>query len=101
MDHWDPLFLNTLASKREVIIFDESGVGRSSGTVPVTFQGCADDLIAFVNALGIAKIDLLGFSMGGIAVQMVALTAPQLVRKLIVAGTTASVPSAERIPGII
>lgn len=92
MDYWDPLLINALAAARPVILFDQAGVGRSSGEVPLTYQGWADDLLAFVNALGLVRIDLLGFSMGGRAVQMVALTAPQLVRKLVLAGTSASEP---------
>ena len=64
MDWWDPLLINTIASKREVILFDGSGVGKTAGKVPDNFQGWADDLIAFVEALGFAKVDLLGYSMG-------------------------------------
>ena len=64
MDWWDPVLVNTLASKREVILFDGSGVGKTLGTVPDTFQGWADDLIAFVAALGLDSVDLLGFSLG-------------------------------------
>ncbi|KAF2496783.1 alpha/beta-hydrolase [Lophium mytilinum] len=101
MDFWDPLFINSLAANRPVIIFDQSGVGRSTGEIPNTFQGWADDLIAFVKALGLEQIDLLGFSMGGCAVQMVALTAPELVRKLIIAGSAASMPTAETVTGIV
>jgi len=95
MDYWDPLLINALAATRPVIVFDQAGVGRSSGTVAITFQGWADNVIALCAALKIKEIDLLGFSMGGCAVQMVALTAPELVRKLIVAGTTASAPPPE------
>ena len=72
-DFWDPLWLNSLAAAREIVIFDNAGVGRSSGEVPTTFQGWADDVLALIHALGYEKIDLLGFSMGGVAVQMVAL----------------------------
>lgn len=93
MDFWDPALINALAAARPVVLFDQAGVGRSTGEIPLTYQGWADDLIAFVEALGLTQIDLLGFSMGGRAVQMVALTAPQLVRKLILAGTSASEPS--------
>jgi len=101
MDLWDPLLLNNLAKVRPVIIFDNAGVGRSSGSVPETYQGWADDMIAFLQALGLKQVDLLGFSMGGIAAQMVALTAPHLIRKLILAGTTASIPSASSVPGVV
>jgi pimeloyl-ACP methyl ester carboxylesterase len=92
MDYWDPLLINTLGAARPVILFDQAGVGRSTGEIPLTYQGWAEDVIVFVNTLGLVRIDLLGFSMGGRAVQMVALTVPQLVRKLILAGTSASEP---------
>lgn len=95
MDFWDPVLINNLAAARPVIVFDQAGVGRSTGEVPQTAQGWADDIIAFVRALEIDCIDLLGFSMGGYAVQMAALTAPGLVRKLILAGTTASAPATD------
>ncbi|KIX04815.1 uncharacterized protein Z518_05686 [Rhinocladiella mackenziei CBS 650.93] len=98
MDLRDPLFVNSLARARTVIIFDDAGVGRSSGEVPETFREWADDLIAFVETLGLKHIDLLGFSMGGYTVQMVALTAPHLVRKLIL---SASTPSADHIAGVV
>jgi len=91
MDFWDPALINPLAAKRPVIIFDNSGVGKSTGTVPNTFAGWAENVIALVHALNIPQIDLLGFSMGGCVAQMVALNAPGLVRRLILAGTRASV----------
>ncbi|KAI1630413.1 Alpha/Beta hydrolase protein [Exophiala viscosa] len=101
MDLWDPLFINTLATFRPVIIFDNAGVGRSTGEVPQTYQGWADDAIAFIEALGLKKVDFLGFSMGGYAAQMVALTAPHLVRKLILGGTSATTPSADHVAGVV
>ncbi|KIX94939.1 uncharacterized protein Z520_09249 [Fonsecaea multimorphosa CBS 102226] len=101
MDLWDPLFVNTLAKARTVILFDNAGVGRSSGQVPETFQGWADDLICFAQALGLDKVDLLGFSMGGYCAQMAALTAPQLIRKLILSGTGSSIPSADHVAGVV
>lgn len=90
LDFWDPAFINAPAARRPAIIFDNAGVGKSSGEIPLTYQGYADNVITFVEALGIKQIDLLGFSMGGCCVQTVALTAPWLVRKLILAGTRAS-----------
>ena len=56
-----------MAKQREVILFDNAGIGRSTGTVPTTFKGWAVDMIAFVKALGIPQIDLFGYSMGGLA----------------------------------
>ena len=90
MDFWDLALINVLAARRPVIIFDNAGVRKSSGEIPPTYQGWADNVITVVQVLGIKQIDLLGFSMGGCCVQMVALTAPWLVRKLILAGTRAS-----------
>lgn len=102
MDFWDPLLLNTLASHRQVIIFDQAGVGRSTGAIPTSYQLWASDLLAFVHALGLTAIDLAGFSMGGACVQQVALTAPELVRKLIVMGTSASQPGPDSdVSGIV
>jgi len=90
MDFWDPSLINPLAAQRPLILFDNSGVGRSTGTVPDTFGGWAANVIALTTALNIPQIDLLGFSMGGCVAQMVALNAPGLVRRLVLAGTRAS-----------
>jgi pimeloyl-ACP methyl ester carboxylesterase len=90
MSFWDPLLVNTLAEARPVILFDNAGIGESTGPVATTFKGWAQNLIDLLSMLNIPQIDLLGFSMGGAAVQMVALEAPSLVRRLILAGTTAS-----------
>lgn len=90
MDDWDPALINPLAAQRSVFLFDNAGVGKSTGHVPTTFAGWAHNLIILIHALHIPQIDLLGFSMGGCAAQMVALNAPHLVRKLILAGTCAS-----------
>ena len=101
MDFWDPLFLNTLAKARPVIIFDNSGVGRSSGEVAETYQGCADNMHACLEALGVQIADILGFSQGGMTAQMMALSRPKFVRKVILAATAASKPSASDIPGVV
>ncbi|MFD8867233.1 alpha/beta fold hydrolase [Streptomyces sp. NPDC059590] len=87
LDNWDPLLLGALASGREVIPVDNAGVGLSSGTVPHTITGMARDAIAFIDALGLTRIDLLGFSIGGMVAQELTLIRPQLVRRLVLAGT--------------
>ncbi|GFP58615.1 hypothetical protein ACSS6W_005902 [Trichoderma asperelloides] len=86
-DHWDPQLIDPISTSREVILLDNSGVGKSNGTVPGTYAKWADNVSLVVKALGIPQIDLFGFSMGGFAAQMVALNYPTLVRKLILAGT--------------
>ncbi|TKA61382.1 hypothetical protein B0A49_11269, partial [Cryomyces minteri] len=90
MDFWDPALVNRLAEARPIILLDNAGTGRSGGEVPLTIQGWADNVILLIQALNIHTIDLLGFSMGGFTAQMVALNAPYLVRKLILAGTRPS-----------
>src|SRR6516165_7860032 len=65
MDNWDPIITNTLAQRREVILFDNRGVGSSTGQTPNSVQAMATDALAFVDALGLKRIDLLGFSIGG------------------------------------
>ncbi|MFD8340616.1 alpha/beta fold hydrolase [Streptomyces solisilvae] len=87
IDHWDPAFLEPLAARRRVILFDSAGVGESGGTVPSTVEGMADAAIDFLEALGVTEADLLGWSLGGFVAQMVALERPDLVRRLIVAGS--------------
>ena len=67
LDHWDPALLDVLSSERDVIVFDNAGTGRSSGTVPTTIEDLADGLLDFVDALGLLQVDLLGWSMGGTA----------------------------------
>ena len=59
------MLVNRIAAKRTVILFDASGIGKTSGQVPDTFEGWADDIGAFVKALGFEQVDLLGFSLGG------------------------------------
>jgi pimeloyl-ACP methyl ester carboxylesterase len=88
MDHWDPAFLDRLAAARDVIVFDNIGHGRTTGTAPTNMDALAAGLTEFVDALGIAEIDLLGWSLGGIVVQAATLQRPDLVRRLIVAGSS-------------
>ena len=87
MDDWDPLFLDALAAERRVIVFDNRGLGATGGKTNTTLEGAADDAAAFIRALGIEQVDLLGWSMGGMTAPIVALRHPELVRRLILAGT--------------
>jgi pimeloyl-ACP methyl ester carboxylesterase len=87
MDYWDPTVTDGLARGREVILFDNAGVSSSSGEVPNTFERMGANAVAFSHALGLNKADMLGFSIGGMVAQEIALQAPDLVRKLILVGT--------------
>lgn len=87
LDDWDPRVIDGVAAHRRVIAFDNRGIGASGGSVPDDLEEMGRDAIAFIHALGLEKVDLLGFSLGGGVAQMVALQAPKLVRRMILAGT--------------
>ncbi len=88
LDHWDPLLTDGLAEDREVILVDLPGIGGSSGTAPETIEGMAEAALAFVDAIGLAQFDLLGFSFGGMVAQAFAKQNPARVRRLILCGTS-------------
>jgi pimeloyl-ACP methyl ester carboxylesterase len=85
LDSWDPALIDALARSRRVITFDNAGVGGSAGTTPDTIGRMARDAIAFVTALGLGQVDLLGFSIGSFIAQEIALRRPGLVRRLVLA----------------
>jgi pimeloyl-ACP methyl ester carboxylesterase len=87
MDYWDPAVTDGLAKNREVILFNNAGVSSSSGKVPTSFQEMGANAIAFIEALGLTKVDVLGFSIGGMVAQEFTAQAPELVRRLILVGT--------------
>ena len=87
LDRWDPRVVDGIAMGRRVIVFNNRGVGASGGSTPNSVAAMARDAIAFIRALGFEQVDLLGFSLGGFISQMIAQEQPQLVRKIILAGT--------------
>src|SRR5712664_874822 len=90
LDDWDPRTIDSLAQKHRVIAFNNRGVGSSKGTTADTIDDMATDGVAFIRALGLTKADLLGFSIGGFSAQVIAQKHPDLVRKMILAGTSAA-----------
>ena len=82
LDEWDPRVVDALADGRRVIAVDLPGIGSSTGDVPRTIKGMAGAARAFISALGLTRIDLMGFSLGGFVAQQVALDAPSLIRRL-------------------
>jgi len=87
IDWWDPEFLDYLADDHDVIVFDNVGIGYSSGEPRDSIQGFAEGAIEFIEALGLSTVDVLGWSLGGIVAQEIARCRPELVRKLVVAGS--------------
>ena len=87
LDTHDTAVTDTFAREREVILFDNTGVGRSSGAAPTRIHDMAADAASFIRALGMTNVDVLGFSMGGEVAQQLALDNPDLVRRLVLVGT--------------
>jgi len=87
MDHWDPAVTDGFAKDREVILFNNTGISSSSGEVPNTIEKMGANAVAFIKALRLTKVDVLGFSIGGFVAQEIALQTPDLVRQLVLVGT--------------
>jgi len=87
MDSWDPNVVDGFARARPVILLDDAGVGSSGGTTPKTVHAMAHHALAFLAALRLRRVDLLGFSLGGFIAQVMAALRPELVRRMILAGT--------------
>jgi len=87
MDDWDPTVANGFAAERDVILFDNAGVGSSSGETPPTVAATTKDCVDFCRALDLKTFDVLGFSLGGMIAQQVAFEYPGLIRRMILLGT--------------
>ncbi|KAK1671609.1 Alpha/Beta hydrolase protein [Colletotrichum godetiae] len=96
MSQIDPVSMNKIAEKRPVILFDNAGIGRSTGKVPASYSSWADYCAEFIVQLGFKQVDIVAFSMGGCAAQMLALNHPTLVRRLILIGSLPSIG-----PGVV
>jgi len=87
LDNWDPAVTDPLATGREVILFDNAGIGRSTGAVPATMAGMAAHALAFLDGLGLETCDVIGYSLGGmVALQMVQ-DRPAIFRRMVLVGT--------------
>jgi pimeloyl-ACP methyl ester carboxylesterase len=87
IDWWDPQLLDYLAAGHDVIVFDDIGVGHTSGEPRDSAEGFADGAIEFITALGLTEVDLLGWTLGGTVAQHVALRRPDLIRRLVLAAS--------------
>jgi pimeloyl-ACP methyl ester carboxylesterase len=87
MDDWDPKVTNGLAAQREVILVDNVGVASSTGDTPSAVAAMAKDCVDFCGALSLKKIDVLGFSLGGMIAQQLASQHPDMIRRMILVGT--------------
>jgi pimeloyl-ACP methyl ester carboxylesterase len=87
LDNWDPRVIDGIVAKHHVITFNNRGIGASSGSPSNSVEQMAEDAITFIKAMGFQQVDLLGFSLGGMVAQEIVLKEPQLVRKMVLAGT--------------
>ena len=87
LDNWDPAVTDRLARDRSVVLFENAGIGRSNGKVPETVAAMADHAMKFLDAIQLTRVDVLGFSLGGMVAQVIALKRPRLLRRIILAGT--------------
>lgn len=87
LDNCDPRIMDGIASKHQIIAFDNRGVGATEGKTPITISEMAKDAISFIKAMGYEKVDIVGFSMGAFIAQEILLQEPQLVRKVVMTGT--------------
>jgi pimeloyl-ACP methyl ester carboxylesterase len=87
LDNWDPALVDALAAERRVVAFDNVGVGATTGTTPNTVEAMAHDAIAIVEAMGLERVDLLGFSIGSFVAQEIALIRPDLPRRVVLASS--------------
>jgi pimeloyl-ACP methyl ester carboxylesterase len=101
MDHWDPLMTDGLAAGREVILYNGRGVASSSGRPRTRIEHMADDAAAVIRAIGLRKVDVLGFSLGGYQAQDLTRRHPDLVRKLMLIGTGPRGGNPDSDPGVL
>jgi pimeloyl-ACP methyl ester carboxylesterase len=87
LDDWDPRVIDGIAARHTVVTFDNRGVGGSGGSTADSVAEMARDAAAFIHALGFDTVDLVGFSLGGFVAQVIAQQEPQLVRRMVLAGT--------------
>src|SRR6185295_12078367 len=87
LDNWDPAVTDPLGDGRDVILFDSAGVGRSTGKVPTTVAGMAAHALDFLDALCVTSCDVLGFSLGGMVAQQMALDRPSSIHRMMLVGT--------------
>jgi pimeloyl-ACP methyl ester carboxylesterase len=87
LDNWDPALIDALAGERRVITFDNTGVGATTGRTPSTIEAMAHDAVAFLEAMELQRVDLLGFSIGSFVAQEIALIRPDLLRRVVLASS--------------
>src|SRR5262245_48015098 len=87
LDDWDPLVTDGFAAVHDVILFNNAGVASSGGETPGTVSEMTRDALAFCDALGLHEFNVVGFSLGGMIAQQLALDHPDRVKRIVLLGT--------------
>jgi pimeloyl-ACP methyl ester carboxylesterase len=88
MESWEPAFVNGLSKHHRVVIFDNAGIGKTQPLpAPLTIDAMADQTSALISALQLGKPDVLGWSMGGMIAQALAIRHPSQVSRLVLCAT--------------
>jgi pimeloyl-ACP methyl ester carboxylesterase len=102
MDDWAPYFVDALAQRFRVVVFDNAGIGQTAAlSAPLSVPEMAAQTSALISTLGPGGCDVLGWSMGGLIAQSLAVTHPQQVRRLVLAATQAGTGTARPVPSAI
>ena len=83
MDDWDPKVTNGFAAEHEVILLDNAGVGGSTGETPPAVAAMTKSCVDFCRALDLKRLDVVGFSLGGMIAQQLAFEYPDMIRRMI------------------
>src|SRR5262249_60308094 len=87
LDDWDPLVTDGFAADHDVILFNNAGVGLSGGETPSTVSEMTRHALAFCDALGLKEFNVVGFSLGGMVAQQLALGQPNRLKRILLLGT--------------
>jgi pimeloyl-ACP methyl ester carboxylesterase len=99
IDDWAPALVDDLASSFHLILFDNAGIGRTATLAPpLTITEMAGQTSAFISALGLQRVDVLGWSMGGMIAQALATQHPTQVGRVVLAATQPGTGRALPIP---
>ena len=99
MDDWAPYFVDALAERFRVVVFDNAGIGQTAAlAAPLSVPGMAAQTSALISTLELGRCDVLGWSMGGLIAQSLAVTHPRQVRRLVLAATQAGTGKAAPVP---
>jgi pimeloyl-ACP methyl ester carboxylesterase len=99
MDDWQPAFVSSLAAHHTVVVFDNAGVGQTAALPsPLSITAMANQTSELISALGLGRTAVLGWSMGGMIAQALAVLHPAQVSRLILAATQPGTGNALPVP---